>query len=123
MLLDMTQKIGFTCCNCKRKVFECYWIGQGKVICDRCRRQERRSVGLPKPPEGKTDVGIITAWRDVFGFLRREKGKDVFVSKADIPGKFSTSRYLGLILFFNVEETEKGLKAIDIEIYKGGKKR
>ena len=65
----------------------------------------------------KREFGILKTY-DVFkgyGFIRREKGKDVFLFFKDFNGN-DLEIVEGCVVSFEVEETGKGPKAINCKI-------
>jgi len=52
-----------------------------------------------------------------FGFITREKGKDVFIFYTDFENtKMESTAVVGSILEFNVEKTQKGYKAKNVTV-------
>lgn len=49
-----------------------------------------------------------------FGFITRENGEDIFVHFRSIQGKGHRSLGEGQTVFFDVEEGDKGLQAVDV---------
>jgi CspA family cold shock protein len=63
------------------------------------------------------DIGFVNAYNDFkgFGFIRREKGKDVYFSIDNFKNELEIdSIVIGLKLAFDVEKTKKGPKALNI---------
>lgn len=63
------------------------------------------------------DTGIVNAYNDFkgFGFIRREKGKDVYFSIDDFENEVNIdSIFIGLNVKFDVEKTKKGPRALNI---------
>lgn len=65
------------------------------------------------------EQGYINAFNDFkgFGFIRREKGKDVFFSIDDFEDGFDIDSVLvGMRLNFSIIDTSKGPRATSIKI-------
>ncbi|MDQ8036137.1 MAG: retron Se72 family effector protein [Pedobacter sp.] len=62
------------------------------------------------------EVGLLKCYDHFkgFGFIQREKGKDVFVHYQSFVDKDSAI-VVGAQLQFRVEKTPKGLKALDVK--------
>ena len=63
------------------------------------------------------DTGIVNAYNDFkgFGFIRREKGKDVYFSIDDFENEVNIdSIFIGLNVKVDVEKTKKGPRALNI---------
>lgn len=65
-----------------------------------------------------SDSGVINAFNDFkgFGFIRREKGKDVYFSIDDFNDDINIdSISVGWKLVFDISKTKKGPRALNIE--------
>lgn len=49
-----------------------------------------------------------------YGFIQRERGKDLFVHESDIRGRSVKLLHQGQVVEFAVEQTNKGAKAINV---------
>jgi CspA family cold shock protein len=67
----------------------------------------------------KREQGILKTYDLLkgWGFIQRKKGKDVFVRYVDFTCKDTdTSALIGTIVEFDVESTEKGFRAKNVQI-------
>lgn len=67
------------------------------------------------------EVGVVK-WFNVnkgFGFITRDNGDDVFVHYRNIRGRGRRSLDEGQKVLFSVRESEKGLQAEDVSIFRG----
>ena len=51
-----------------------------------------------------------------FGFIRREKGKDVFVNFAEFQTSTDAAAIVGALLEFTVSDEPKGLRAHNVKV-------
>lgn len=68
------------------------------------------------------DTGFINAYDNFkgFGFIRREKGKDVFFSIDDFKAEIDIdSISIGWTLLFDISKTKKGPRALNIVLSVG----
>jgi cold shock protein len=49
-----------------------------------------------------------------YGFIQRERGKDLFVHESDIQGRSMNILHQGQVVEFAVAQTSKGAKAINV---------
>ncbi len=62
------------------------------------------------------ETGTVKWFNDAkgYGFITRDKGGDVFVHFSSVVGEGFRTLYEGQRVEFNVEQSEKGLRAADV---------
>lgn len=70
-------------------------------------------------------VGRVKWFNDAkgYGFIEQEGGEDVFVHYSNIQGRGYRSLREGQIVQFDIEQTPKGLRAINVRIIDEGQSR
>ena len=58
-----------------------------------------------------------------YGFIEQEGGEDVFVHYSNIQGRGYRSMREGQIVQFDIEQTPKGLRAINVRVIDEGQSR
>ncbi len=70
-------------------------------------------------------VGRVKWFNDAkgYGFIEQEGGEDVFVHFSNIQGRGYRSLKEGQIVQFDIEQTPKGLRAINVRVIDEGESR
>jgi CspA family cold shock protein len=70
-------------------------------------------------------VGRVKWFNDAkgYGFIEQEGGEDVFVHYSNIQGRGYRSLREGQIVQFDIEQTPKGLRAINVRVIDEGQSR
>jgi len=61
-------------------------------------------------------TGVVTKFDKRFGFIQADNGRSVFVHYSDIVGDGFRSLSVGDAVEFDVTESERGLKAINVKV-------
>lgn len=71
---------------------------------------------MPEEDSAKREEGTVKWFDDRkgYGFIQRENGEDIFVHFSNIQQEGFKSLDQGDKVSFNVEETERGLQAVDV---------
>jgi CspA family cold shock protein len=78
---------------------------------------DRRTQAVP--------VGRVKWFSDAkgYGFIEQEGGEDVFVHFSNIQGRGYRSLKEGQIVQFDIEQTPKGLRAVNVRVIDEGESR
>jgi CspA family cold shock protein len=70
-------------------------------------------------------VGRVKWFNDAkgYGFIEQEGGEDVFVHYSNIQGRGYRSLREGQIVQFDIEQTPKGLRAVNVRVIDEGQSR
>jgi cold-shock DNA-binding protein family len=70
-------------------------------------------------------VGRVKWFNDAkgYGFIEQEGGEDVFVHFSNIQGRGYRSLKEGQIVQFDIEQTPKGLRAVNVRVIDEGESR
>ncbi len=70
-------------------------------------------------------VGRVKWFSDAkgYGFIEQEGGEDVFVHFSNIQGRGYRSLKEGQIVQFDIEQTPKGLRAVNVRVIDEGESR
>lgn len=70
-------------------------------------------------------VGRVKWFNDAkgYGFIEQEGGEDVFVHFSNIQGRGYRSLKEGQIVQFDIEQTPKGLRAVNVRVVDEGESR
>lgn len=87
------------------------------AACPQCQRQTGPAPGQPAADLGEGPYEGVVKWYDAekgYGFIKHPDGRDIFFHRSGIaPG--SPERFTdGVLVTYLVEETEKGLQAVDV---------